>query len=140
MTSRSFQTVRRMREAWKCETDVPSQSFSPKSAVKYLHVGRRKIQISPLLGEQDQSNSLPQGQQRQAFLGRATWSEDAFSEAPSATFLTTVFMEVSSVFVTPKRKYSRNSSCSSTEASPEEKRAKEASSPDGEIKTGKKRR
>ena len=24
-------------------------------------------------------------------LGRATWSEDAFSEAPSATFLTTVF-------------------------------------------------
>ena len=64
-------------------------------------------------------------------LGRATWSEDAFSEAPSATFLTTVFMEVSSVFVTPKRKYSRNSSCSSTEASPEEKRAKEASSPDG---------
>ncbi|CAH3045897.1 unnamed protein product, partial [Porites lobata] len=39
-------------------------------------------------------------------------------------------MEVSSVFVTPKRKYSRNSSCSSTEASPEEKRAKEASSPD----------
>ena len=29
------------------ETDVPSQSFSPKSAVKYLHVGRRKIQISP---------------------------------------------------------------------------------------------
>ena len=63
-------------------------------------------------------------------LGRATWSEDAFSEAPSPTFLTTVFMEVSSVFVTPKRKYSRNSSCSSTEASPEEKRAKEASSPD----------
>ena len=39
-------------------------------------------------------------------LGRASWSEDAFSEAPSATFLTTVFMEVSSVFVTPKRKYS----------------------------------
>ena len=63
-------------------------------------------------------------------LGRASWSEDAFSEAPSATFLTTVFMEVSSVFVTPKRKYSRNSSCSSTEASPEEKRAKEATSPD----------
>ena len=24
-------------------------------------------------------------------LGRASWSEDAFSEAPSATFLTTVF-------------------------------------------------
>ena len=66
MTSRSFQTVRRMREAWKWETDVPSQSFSPKSAVKYLLVWRRKIQISPPLGEQDQSNSLPQGQQRQA--------------------------------------------------------------------------
>ena len=39
-------------------------------------------------------------------------------------------MEISSVFITPKRKYSRNSSCSSTEASPEEKRAKEATSPD----------
>ena len=48
------------------ETDFPSQSFSPKSAVKYLHVGRRKIQISPPLGEQDQSNALPQGQQRQS--------------------------------------------------------------------------
>ena len=47
-----------------------------------------------------------------------------------ATFLTTVFTEVSSVFVSPKRKYSRNSSCSSTEASPEEKQAKEATSPD----------
>ena len=55
-----------MREAWKWETDVPSQSFSPKSAVKYLHVGRRKIQMSPPLGEQDQSNTLPQGQQRQS--------------------------------------------------------------------------
>ena len=54
-----------MREAWKWETDVPSQSFSPKSAVKYLHVWRRKIQISPPLGEQDQSNALPKGQQRQ---------------------------------------------------------------------------
>ena len=41
------------------ETDFPSQSFSPKSAVKYLHVGRRKIQISPPQGEQDQSNTLP---------------------------------------------------------------------------------
>ena len=45
---------------------VRSQSFSSKSAVKYLHVGRRKIQISPPLGEQDQSNALPQGQQRQS--------------------------------------------------------------------------
>ena len=62
MISRSFQTVRRMREAWKWETYVRSQSFSSESAVKYLHVGRRKIQISPPLGEQDQSNALPQGQ------------------------------------------------------------------------------
>ena len=47
MTSWSFQTVRRMREAWQRETDARYQSFSPKSAVKYIHVGRRKIQISP---------------------------------------------------------------------------------------------
>ena len=53
MISRSFQTVRRMREAWKWETYVRSQSFSSESAVKYLHVGLRKIQISPPLGEQD---------------------------------------------------------------------------------------
>ena len=32
----------------------------------YLHVERKKIQISPPLGEQDQSNALPQGQQRQS--------------------------------------------------------------------------
>ena len=57
-----------MREAWKRETYVRSQSFSSELAVKYLQVGRRKlkIQISPLLGEQDQSNALPQGQQRQS--------------------------------------------------------------------------
>ena len=55
-----------MCEAWKQETYVRSQSFSSESAVKYLHVGRRKIQISPPLGEQDQSNALPQGQQRQS--------------------------------------------------------------------------
>ena len=61
MTSWSFQTVRRMREAWQRETDARYQSFSPKSAVKYIHVGRRKIQISPRPGEQDQSNALPQG-------------------------------------------------------------------------------
>ena len=36
-----------MREAWKRETYVQSQSFSSESAVKCLHVGRRKIQISP---------------------------------------------------------------------------------------------
>ena len=64
MISRSFQTVRRVREAWKWETYVRSQSFSSQSAVKYLYVGRRKIQISPPLGEQDQSNALPKGQQR----------------------------------------------------------------------------
>ena len=55
-----------MREAWKGETYVQCQSFSSESAVKYLHVGRRKIQISLPLGEQDQSNALPQGQQRQS--------------------------------------------------------------------------
>ena len=36
-----------MREAWKRETYLQSQSFSSESAVKCLHVGRRKIQISP---------------------------------------------------------------------------------------------
>ena len=66
MTSWSFQTVRRMREAWQRETGARYQSFSPKSAVKYIHVGRRKIQISPRPGEQDQSNALPQGQTRQS--------------------------------------------------------------------------
>ena len=55
-----------MREAWKRETHVRSQSCSSESAVKYLHVGRRKIQISPPPGEQDQLNALPQGQQRQS--------------------------------------------------------------------------
>ena len=65
-TSWSFQTVWRMCEAWKRETYVWSQSFSSESAVKYLHVGRRKIKISPPPGEQDQSNALPQGQQRQS--------------------------------------------------------------------------
>ena len=50
MSSRSFQTVRRMREAWKREAYVRSQCFSSESAVKYLHVGRRKIQISPSHG------------------------------------------------------------------------------------------
>ena len=37
MISRSFQTVRRMREAWKRETYVRSQYFSSESTVKYLH-------------------------------------------------------------------------------------------------------
>ena len=61
MISRSFQTVRRMLRPWKRETYVRSQSFSSETAVKYLHVGRRKIQTSPPLREQDQSNALPQG-------------------------------------------------------------------------------
>ena len=51
-------------EAWKWETYVRSQSFSSESTVKYLYVRRRKIQISPPQGEQDQSNALFQGQQR----------------------------------------------------------------------------
>ena len=55
-----------MREARKQETYVRSQSFSSELAVKYLNVGRRKIQISPPPGEQDQSNGLSQGQQRQS--------------------------------------------------------------------------
>ena len=48
-----FQTVRRMREALKRETFARSQSLSSESAVKYPHVGRRKIQIFPPPGEQD---------------------------------------------------------------------------------------
>ena len=67
MISRSFQTVRRMREAWKRETYVRSQSLSSESAVEYPHIGRGKIQISPSLGEQDQSNAPPQGRQRQSY-------------------------------------------------------------------------
>ena len=55
-----------MCEAWKRETYVRSPSFSSESAIKYLHVGRRKIQISPPPGERDKSNALPQGQQRQS--------------------------------------------------------------------------
>ena len=55
-----------LHEAWKRETYVRSQSFSSEWAVKYLHVGRKKIQISLPPGEQDQSNALPQGQQRQS--------------------------------------------------------------------------
>ena len=47
MISRSFQTVQRMREAWKRETYFRCQSFLSESAVKYLHVRQRKIQICP---------------------------------------------------------------------------------------------
>ena len=55
-----------MREAWKQETYVRSQSLSYESAVKYPHVGRGNIQISPPLREQDQLNAPPQGRQRQS--------------------------------------------------------------------------
>ena len=48
------------------ETYIWSQSLSSESAVKYPHIGRRKIQISSPPGGQDQSNALPQGQQRQS--------------------------------------------------------------------------
>ena len=58
--------LRGMCEAWKRETYVRSQSLSFESAVKYPHVGRGNIQISPPLGEQDQSNAPPQGRQRQS--------------------------------------------------------------------------
>ena len=58
----------RTAHAWSAEAgNICSLSvFSSESAVKCLHLGRRKIQISPSLGEQDQSNALPQGQQRQS--------------------------------------------------------------------------
>ena len=39
-------------------------------------------------------------------------------------------MECPDVYATPKRKFNRNTSCSSSEASPVEKRAKESNSPD----------
>ena len=39
------------------ETYVRSQTLSSESAVEYPHIGRGKIQISPPLGEQDQSNA-----------------------------------------------------------------------------------
>ena len=59
--------LRGMCEAWKRKTYVRSQSLTFESAVKYPHVGRGNIQISPPLGEQDQSNSSPQGRQRQFY-------------------------------------------------------------------------
>ena len=81
-----------MREAWKRETDVRSQSFSSESAVKYLHVGRRKIQISPPPGEQDQSNALPQGHR--------IWSKaDEFPTTPTKNRGQMGFIEISSIHV-----------------------------------------
>ena len=64
MISRSFQTVRRVREAWKWgNIYVRSQSLSSESAVKSLPtaVPRRAKKDSniPSPGEQDWSNALP---------------------------------------------------------------------------------
>ena len=59
--------LRRMREAWKRKhNNVRSQSLSSESAVKYPHVGRGNIPISPSLGEHDQSNAPPKDRQRQS--------------------------------------------------------------------------
>ena len=52
---------------------IRSQSLSSESAVKYPHIGRRKVQISYPPGEQDQSNVLPQGQQRQSNPHAMSW-------------------------------------------------------------------
>ena len=59
--------------------------------------------------------------------------KDVFYELcpPESSFLFS--MESSSIYVTPKQKFSPNTSSSSQEASPEEKRAKESYSP--EVKT-----
>ena len=56
-----FQTVRCMRER---EMSDRYQSLSSESVVTYPHVRRRKIQISPPPGEQDQANAplVPKGQ------------------------------------------------------------------------------
>ena len=63
MISRSFQTVRRVREAWMFSR--PSrQSNIPTSVPRRSHVGRREIQTFPPPAEQDRSNALHQGQQR----------------------------------------------------------------------------
>ena len=43
----------------------PGRQSNPSRPCR-SHVGRRKIQISPPTGEQDWSNALPQGQQRQS--------------------------------------------------------------------------
>ena len=70
MISRSFQTVCRVHEAWKWGNMFGlslfrlSQQSNPSQ--RRSHVRRRKIQISPPLGEPDWSNALPQGQQIQS--------------------------------------------------------------------------
>ena len=63
--SRSFQTVRHVREAWMFGLSLfrPSRSqISPRRP----HVGQRNVQIFPSPGEHDRSNALSQGQQRQS--------------------------------------------------------------------------
>ena len=71
MISRSFQTVRRVREAWKwgniCSVSVSfvrvgSQILphvGPTSGPRRARVGRREIQISPPPGEQDYIGQMP---------------------------------------------------------------------------------
>ena len=67
MVSRSFQTTCRVREAWKWGNIYSvSVSFVRVGSQIHPHVGQRKIQMSPPPGEQDWSNALPQGQQRQS--------------------------------------------------------------------------
>ena len=54
-------------------------------------------------------------------------------EAPSYAINFLFFslsMECSEVYVTPKRKFNRNTTCSPSDASPVEKRSKESKSPD----------
>ena len=43
-----------------------SPSWQSNPSPRQSHVGRRNIQISPPPGDQDWSNALPQGQQRQS--------------------------------------------------------------------------
>ena len=65
--SRSFQTVRRVREEWMFGLSLfrPSRQ-SNISSPRRSHVGWRNIQIFPPPWEHDRSNALPQGQQRQS--------------------------------------------------------------------------
>ena len=63
MISRYFQTVRRVREAWKWGNMFGLSLFHPSRqsnpSPRRSHVGRRKIQISPPPGKEDWSNALP---------------------------------------------------------------------------------
>ena len=55
-----------MREAWKRETYVRSQSFRPSRQSNISTSGEERFKYPLPRGEQDQSNALPQGQQRQS--------------------------------------------------------------------------